>query len=37
MHMPVRFYIDPAIPADITTVTISYTYYNVTPGQQPGA
>ena len=36
-HMPVRFYIDPAIPKDITTVTISYTYYNVTPGQVPGA
>jgi cytochrome c oxidase assembly protein subunit 11 len=36
-HMPVRFYIDPAIPADIGTVTISYTYYNVTPGQTPGA
>ena len=36
-HMPVRFYIDPAIPKDITTVTISYTYYNVTPGQTPGA
>ncbi len=36
-HMPVRFYIDPAIPADITTVTISYTYFNVTPGQTPGA
>jgi cytochrome c oxidase assembly protein subunit 11 len=36
-HMPVRFYIDPALPADITTVTISYTYFNVTPGQTPGA
>jgi cytochrome c oxidase assembly protein subunit 11 len=36
-HMPVRFYIDPAIPKDIGTVTISYTYYNVTPGQTPGA
>lgn len=35
-HMPVRFYIDPAIPKDITSVTISYTYYNVTPGQHPG-
>lgn len=35
-HMPVRFYIDPAIPKDIGTVTISYTYYNVTPGQTPG-
>jgi cytochrome c oxidase assembly protein subunit 11 len=36
-HMPVRFYIDPAIPKDVGTVTISYTYYNVTPGQTPGA
>jgi len=36
-HMPVRFYIDPALPKDISTVTISYTYYNVTPGQTPGA
>jgi cytochrome c oxidase assembly protein subunit 11 len=32
-HMPVRFYIDPALPKDISVVTISYTYYNVTPGQ----
>ncbi|HEX2667383.1 MAG TPA: cytochrome c oxidase assembly protein [Gammaproteobacteria bacterium] len=36
-HMPVRFYIDPALPKDIGTVTISYTYYNVTPGHAPGA
>lgn len=36
-HMPVRFYLDPAMPKDITTVTISYTYFNVTPGQSPGA
>ncbi|MGE5624894.1 MAG: cytochrome c oxidase assembly protein [Bacillota bacterium] len=36
-HMPVRFYLDPALPKDIGTVTISYTYFNVTPGQQPGA
>jgi cytochrome c oxidase assembly protein subunit 11 len=36
-HMPVRFYIDPAIPKDIGTVTISYTYFNVTPGLTPGA
>jgi cytochrome c oxidase assembly protein subunit 11 len=34
-HMPVRFYIDPDMPKDITTVTISYTYFNVTPGQVP--
>ncbi|HET7922229.1 MAG TPA: cytochrome c oxidase assembly protein [Gammaproteobacteria bacterium] len=31
-QMPVRFYIDPALPRDISVVTISYTYYNVTPG-----
>jgi len=36
-HMPVRFYVDPALPKDISTLTISYTYYNVTPGQNPGA
>ena len=36
-HMPVRFYLDPALPKDISLVTISYTYYNVTPGQNPGA
>jgi cytochrome c oxidase assembly protein subunit 11 len=26
--MPVRFVIDPALPADISTVTLSYTFYN---------
>lgn len=31
-RMPVRFYLDPALPKDISVVTISYTYYNVTPG-----
>ena len=36
-HMPVRFYLDPALPKDINTVTISYTYFNVTPGQKSGA
>jgi cytochrome c oxidase assembly protein subunit 11 len=36
-HMPVRFYLDPAMPKDITTVTISYTYFNVTPGPKTGA
>jgi cytochrome c oxidase assembly protein subunit 11 len=36
-HMPVRFYLDPALPKDISTVTISYTYYNVTPGLNSGA
>ncbi len=36
-HMPVRFYLDPAMPKDITVVTISYTYFNVTPGKSSGA
>lgn len=36
-HMPVRFYLDPALPKDISVVTISYTYYNVTPAKNPGA
>lgn len=36
-HMPVRFYLDPALPKDITTVTISYVYFNVTPGQNSGS
>ncbi|HLW73902.1 MAG TPA: cytochrome c oxidase assembly protein [Gammaproteobacteria bacterium] len=36
-HMPVRFYLDPALPKDITIVTISYTYFNVTPGQNSGS
>lgn len=26
--MPVRFYVDPALPADVRTVTLSYTFYN---------
>ena len=26
--MPVRFIIDPALPADVHTVTLSYTFYN---------
>ena len=26
--MPVRFVIDPALPADVHTVTLSYTFYN---------
>lgn len=36
-HMPVRFYLDPALPKDINVVTISYTYFNVTPGKGSGA
>jgi cytochrome c oxidase assembly protein subunit 11 len=26
--MPVRFIVDPALPADVTTLTLSYTFYN---------
>lgn len=26
--MPVRFVIDPALPSDVSTVTLSYTFYN---------
>jgi cytochrome c oxidase assembly protein subunit 11 len=26
--MPVRFVIDPSLPQDVTTVTLSYTFYN---------
>ena len=36
-HMPVRFYIDPALPRDVSVVTISYTYFNITPGENTGA
>jgi len=30
VEMAVQFYIDPELPADITTVTLSYTLFNVT-------
>jgi hypothetical protein len=36
-HMPVRFYIDPALPRDVSVVTISYTYFNITSGENTGA
>ena len=26
--MPVRFYVDPTLPADVATLTLSYTFYN---------
>lgn len=29
-HMPVIFYVDPAIPRHITTITLSYKFYNMT-------
>jgi cytochrome c oxidase assembly protein subunit 11 len=27
-RMPVRFYVDPQLPADVDTLTLSYTFYN---------
>ena len=30
-HLPVKFYLDPALPRDVNVVTVAYTYYNVTP------
>lgn len=30
-HMPVRFYLDPTLPQDVKVVSISYTYFNITP------
>lgn len=29
-HMPMRFMIDPELPADVQTVTLSYTFFDVT-------
>ncbi|MGQ0501438.1 MAG: cytochrome c oxidase assembly protein [Panacagrimonas sp.] len=29
-QMPVRFFIDPQLPADVDTVTLSYTFFDVT-------
>ncbi|MGH8415508.1 MAG: cytochrome c oxidase assembly protein [Gammaproteobacteria bacterium] len=30
-QMPVKLYLDPALPQDVNVVTISYTYFNITP------
>lgn len=30
-QMPVRFMIDPELPSDVDTVTLSYTFFDVTP------
>lgn len=30
-QLPVKFYLDPALPRDVNVVTVAYTYYNVTP------
>jgi cytochrome c oxidase assembly protein subunit 11 len=32
--MPVRFVLDPALPADVDTVTLSYTFFDVTESAQ---
>ncbi|MGB9429477.1 MAG: cytochrome c oxidase assembly protein [Gammaproteobacteria bacterium] len=32
-HMPVKFYLDPSLPPDVNVVTISYTYFNITPAR----
>lgn len=36
-RMPVRFMLDPALPADVDTVTLSYTFFDVTELAQQGA
>ncbi len=33
--MPVRFVLDPALPADVDTVTLSYTFFDVTETAKP--
>jgi cytochrome c oxidase assembly protein subunit 11 len=36
-RMPVRFMLDPALPADVDTVTLSYTFFDVTQLAQQSA
>lgn len=36
MLMPVQFYVDPALPAQFSTITLNYTLYDVTASWQPG-
>ncbi len=36
-HMPVRFMLDPQLPADVDTVTLSYTFFDVTELAQQSA
>lgn len=33
-HMPVRFMLDPELPADVDTVTLSYTFFDITETAQ---
>lgn len=35
MLMPMRFYVDPQLPKDITYFTVQYTLYNVTSSAEP--
>jgi len=37
MLMPVQFYVDPALPAQFSTITLNYTLYDVTASWQPMA
>jgi len=34
MDMPVRFYVHQALPADINTITLSYTMFDITQGEE---
>lgn len=34
IEMPVLFYVDPALPADVSKLTLSYTLFDVTPDRQ---
>ncbi|MCC5852255.1 MAG: cytochrome c oxidase assembly protein [Alkalimonas sp.] len=36
MLMPLQFYVDPALPSQFSTITLSYTLYDVTSQWQPG-
>jgi len=36
-HMPVVFMLDPALPKDVDTVTLSYTFFDVTEVAQEGS
>lgn len=36
-EMPVRFMLDPALPAEVDTVTLSYTFFDVTEAAQKAA